>query len=387
MTHTGAEMNALDQLACGSNQWVLANALYFDSLTHRFVRGDLEIEGERIERILPPHASDRDDCLDASELVCVPGFIDADVAIAPGEWRARSEDLVRHGVTTSGAFQRGFPEGDALSACGGVRRLVYVELDESGQSGIETHLLEAFETPNSRCMVLPAVVPAHIWSASSLLAIASEAERLRKRLCVRLCPSHDDEREYLQTRFFTEIGLLSYLSILSGETTLFGPADVSRQDAAFIAETDVNLVCGSSLVRAALVEHRLWTHWLNGRALAYSFDTAASHTLPQAAADIAACTSQACDAWIDALTHGAARALGLRDLGSLASGMRADLCLYDKPASWRGGEGSAAFAELLATARPRHVYIDGLAEVVNGMPAAELAVAGMPDSCIANQNG
>lgn len=372
MTHTGAEMNALDQLACSSNQWVLSNALYFDSFTHRFVRGDLEIDGERIERILAPHTSDRNDRLDAGELVCVPGLINADAGIAEGEWRTRSDDLVRHGVTTAGAFQRGFPEGKALIACGGVRRLIYVELDET----TETHPLERFETANSRCLLFPAVVPARIWSASSLLAIASEAERLRKRLCVKLCPTHDDEREYLQTRFFTEIGLLSYLSILGGEATLFGPADVSRQDAAFIAETDVNLVCGQSLVRASLVEHRLWAHWLNGRALAHSFDANACHALALGAADVGACTATACDAWIDSLTHGAARALGLRELGSIANGMRADLCLYDKPAAWRGGEGSAAFAALLATSKPRHVYVDGMAEVVNGMLTAEFAVAG-----------
>ncbi|BAN25453.1 amidohydrolase family protein [Caballeronia insecticola] len=376
MTHTGAEMNALDQLACGSNQWVMANALYFDSLTHRFVRGDLEIDGERIERIVAPHASDRNDRLDASELVCVPGLIDADASIAKDAWRACSGDLIRHGVTTVGSFQRGFAEGHALGECGGVRRLIYVELDETIETGHAAFSLEAFETANPRCTLLPAVVPAQIWSASSLLAIASAAQRLRKRLCVKLCPTHDDEREYLQTRFFTEIGLLSYLSILSGDTTLFGPADVSRTDAAFIAETDVNLVCGQSLVRASLVEHRLWAHWLNGRALAYSFDAAAPHALAQGAAEMGACTSQACDAWIDSLTHGAARALGLRDLGSLASGMRADLCLYDKPAAWRGGEGSAAFAELLASNKPRHVYIDGIAEVVNGVLAGELAVAG-----------
>ncbi|SAK46380.1 amidohydrolase family protein [Caballeronia ptereochthonis] len=376
MTHTGAEMNALDQLACGSNQWVMANALYFDSLTHRFVRGDLEIEGERIERILAPHASVLDDRLDAGELVCVPGLIDADASIAQGEWHARSDDLVKHGITTAGSFQRGLSEADALDECSSVRRLIYVELDETTEAGIDAHPFESFHTPNPRCVLLPAVVPAHIWSASSLLAIASEAERMRRRLCVRLCATHDDEREYLQTRFFTEIGLLSYLSILGGEATLFGPADVSRQDAAFIAETDVNLVCGHSLMHASLVEHRQWAHWLNGRALAYSFDASACHALAQAAAEVGACTSDACDAWIDSLTHGAARALGLRDLGSIASGMRADLCLYDKPASWSGGEGSAAFADLLAMAKPRHVYVDGVAEVMNGMVAGELAVAG-----------
>lgn len=372
MTHTGAEMNALDQLACHANQWVLSDAWYFDSLTHRFVRGDLEIDGDRIARILAPRESVRTDRLDAADLVCVPGLIDADAGIAPGAWREHSNLLLTHGVTTAGSFQRGFPDACAFAGGSGVRRLIYIELDEPPAADL--HAL--FDTPDPRCMLLPAVVPARIWSAASLLAVASAAERLRKRLCVKLCPSHDDEREYRQTRYFTEVGLLSYLSILSRETTLFGPADVSRQDAAFIAETDVNLVCGAPLVRASLVEHRLRTHWLDARALACSFDAAALHRLAQGAAEMGACPDAACDAWIDSLTHGAARALGLRDLGSLAVGMRADLCLYDRPHAWQGGEGSAGFAHLLATSSPRHVYVDGVAEVINGARAGELAVAG-----------
>jgi cytosine/adenosine deaminase-related metal-dependent hydrolase len=364
LTHTGAKMNALDQLACNSDQWVVSNAHYFDSLTHRFVRGDLEIDGDRIARILAPHASTRQISLDASDLVCVPGLINADASVGQGEWLARSDELIRRGVTTAGSFQRGLPEHGALTECCGVRRLLYVELNESGTATIDAQWLACFDQAHERSVILPAVVPAQIWSASSLLAIAAVAERLQKRLCIRLCATHEDERDYLQTRFFTEIGLLSYLSILGGDATLFGPADVSRQDAAFIAETDVNLVCDSSLLRASLVEHRLWAHWLDRRALGFSFDARTCDSLAAHAADMSAST-QACDAWIDSLTHGAARALGMRDLGSIATNMRADLCFYDRPASWLDQEGSVAFAALIASTKPRHVFVDGMAELFN----------------------
>lgn len=66
------------------------------------------------------------------------------------------------------------------------------------------------------------------------------------------------------------------------------------------------------------------------------------------------------------MTQGAARALGMRDLGSIAPNKRADLCFYDKPASWSEHESSVAFVNLLASAKPRHVFIDGMAEIFNG---------------------
>ncbi|KMZ11758.1 hypothetical protein BHUM_04338 [Candidatus Burkholderia humilis] len=267
-------MNAPDQLACNSDQWVVSKVHYFDSLTHRFVQGDVEIDGDRIARILAPHTSTRQITLDASDLICVPSLIDADASVGQGEWLARSDDLIKRGVTTAGSFQRGLPEHGTLTECGGVRRLLYVELVEAGDTAIDVQWLASFDNTHERCMLLPAFAPAQIWSASSLLAIASFAGRLQKRLCIRLCPTHEDERNYLQTHFFTEIGLLSYLSILSGDT-LFGLADVSRQDAAFIAETDVNLVCGPSLLRASLVEHCLWAHWLDRRAIGFAFDARA----------------------------------------------------------------------------------------------------------------
>jgi hypothetical protein len=370
-THTGAKMNALDQLACESDHWVLTNALYFDALAHRFTRGDLEIEGGRIARILPPETSACRNRWDARASVCVPGLIDADASVGPGEWLSRSDDLLKRGVTTAGSFQRGAPEHGALTDPGGVRRLLYVEL---GEEGIESQLLALSDATHARCTLLPAVVPAQIWSARSLVAIAAAAQRLNKPLCVRLCPTHDDEREYLQTRYFTEIGLLSYLSILSEQATLFGPVDVSHKDAAFIAETHVNLVCGPELMRASLVEHRLWTHWLGKRALGVSFDARNCDSLAAHAAEMANC-APACDAWIDSLTIGAARALGMNDLGSIAAGMRADFSLYDLPSAWNSEHGSTAFAALLAAAKPNYVFIDGMAEVADGALTDELSVA------------
>jgi cytosine/adenosine deaminase-related metal-dependent hydrolase len=364
-------MNALDQLACGLNQWVVVNALYFDSPTHCFLRGDLEIEGDRIARILAPNTSSYLNRWDAGESVCVPGLIDADASAGPGEWLACSDDLVKRGVTTAGSFQRGLPEHGAWTERSGVRRVVYVELSEEG---IDAQQLAMLGAHYARCTVLPAVVPAHIWSARSLMSIAAVAERLNKPLCVRLCPTHDAGRDYLQTRFFTEIGLLSYLSILRGRTTLFGPADVSRQDTALIAETNVSVVCDPSLMRASLIEHRSWTHWLMDRALGASFNARELDSLTSQAAEMAL-NATACDAWIDSLTCGAAQAIGLSELGSIAAGKRADFSLYDMSSSWPNTAGSMEFAGLIATQTPRHVFIEGMAEVVNSALTDDLSVA------------
>ncbi len=91
------------------------------SLTHRFVRADLEIDGDRIARIFAPHTSAYRNSFDADGFVCVPGLVDADASIGPGEWLARSDDLLRRGVTTAGSFQRSVLEHGALTERGGVR--------------------------------------------------------------------------------------------------------------------------------------------------------------------------------------------------------------------------------------------------------------------------
>ncbi len=83
--------------------------------------------------------------------------------------------------------------------------------------------------------------------------------------------------------------------------------------------------------------------------------------------------TQTCNALVDALTHSAASALGLNDIGAIAANMKADLCLFDRPSDLYGGYDSLHFVRLLLSGRPRHVLIDGLPVVVNGVFVGEAA--------------
>jgi cytosine/adenosine deaminase-related metal-dependent hydrolase len=83
--------------------------------------------------------------------------------------------------------------------------------------------------------------------------------------------------------------------------------------------------------------------------------------------------TQTCSALVDALTHSAASALGLNDIGAIAASMRADLCLFDRPSDFCSGRDSLHFIRLMVSARPRHVLIDGLPVVVNGVFVGEVA--------------
>jgi cytosine/adenosine deaminase-related metal-dependent hydrolase len=386
-------MSAFDNLASRTTQWVIGDTLYFNSTTHSFVRGDLEIDGSHIKRILPPKTSRRTDVLSGHEIVCLPGLINPDAGLAEHEWISHSRELALCGITTAGAFHRGLPESDTIADSDGVRRLIYVQLDEhkagTGSGGINRQALEGFEravNANSfgNCAVFPAVVPGEIWSAASLLAVASLAERLGRMLCIRLCQTKEDADDYRQTRFFTEIGLLSYLSILTNESTVFGISQLSRGDVMMLRESTANLVCAPESMSESLIEHHCSTLWIKNRAVGLSISRDAIADLNRYALLIvytmalmhkSESVNQTCDALVDSLTHSAALALGLRDIGSIAADMRADLCLFDRPADLYGGRDSLYFIKLLASGRPRHVLIDGLPAVVDGACVGDLANA------------
>src|ERR1700739_4231790 len=99
-------MSIVDIGACETARWAIVDTLYFDSLRHRFVRGDIEIDGSRIARVLPPRTSRRASTLAGDATVCLPGLIDSDSDAGPGhqDWNPYSRELAVHGVTTAGVF-------------------------------------------------------------------------------------------------------------------------------------------------------------------------------------------------------------------------------------------------------------------------------------------
>jgi dihydroorotase-like cyclic amidohydrolase len=97
-------MSVLDIVAAGATQWAIVDTLYFNSFTHSFVRGDIEIDHSRITRILPPRTSRRAHALPGHASVCVPGLIDSDAGLNRDDWRSCSQELALHGITTAGVF-------------------------------------------------------------------------------------------------------------------------------------------------------------------------------------------------------------------------------------------------------------------------------------------
>lgn len=378
-------MDVLELHAC-ETAWAIVDTLYFDSSRHRFVRGDIEIEGRRIARILPPHTSQCACLMAGDTTACLPGLIEADATPGLQDWNRYSQQLAAHAVTTAGVFCRSLADCAACDGAHGLRRLFYVELAEDDGSANRAEagvrMLEgiARATNSSRlecCEFIPAVVPGEVGSAATLVAAAQVAERLERRLCVRLSSTAADAKLYKESRYFTEVGLLSYLSLMS-RATIFNLSQLSRRDVAMVNESAANLVCAPGAVSECLQEEHFARLSLKDRALAFSSDrhTAVRGTCYRSLTLLSsALTHQSGKAatlgnfMVDALTSSAAQALGIVDIGRIAADMQADLCLFDRPEGFAENAGSWDFIDLITYSEPRDVLIGGL-PITRGRAAA-----------------
>jgi cytosine/adenosine deaminase-related metal-dependent hydrolase len=372
-------MSVLDLVAFGATRWAIVDTLYFDSATHRFLRADLEIDDARIGRILPPGTSRRAHTLRGDATVCVPGLIDSDAGPDARDWGAASQALALQGITTAGVFCRSLADCAACGGPEGVRRFLYVELAEDAGAPGSLGGAERFEgalraLAPGRCEVFPAVVPGEIWSAATLLAVASIAERLGRRLCVRLSATLGDAKRYRETRFFTEVGLLSYLSLLP-QTTIFNLSQLSRRDVAMVNDSSANLVCAPGALSEPLLEPHFARLSLKDRAVGFAIGRRALADADRYASLIALSmtllhqapnAAQTCDTVVDSLTRSAASALGVASVGAIATGMKADLCLFERPPELVEQCDSRYFVKLLVERRPRDVLVDGVPVVLDG---------------------
>ena len=381
-------MCVLETGVCRTARWAIVDTLYFDSSRHRFARGDIEIEGPRIVQVLPPRTSQCAWALAGEATVCLPGLIDSDAGTGHEDWNRYSRELVAHGVTTAGLFCGSLAECAEYCGPDGVRRLLYVELPERSGSGDDAaaseRALESFgwvvkSISSAYCEVFPAVVPGEIWSATTLVAAAHIAGQMGRRLCVRLSSTTGDAKRYKEARCFTEVGLLSYLSLLS-QVTIFNLSQLNRRDAAMVNESSANLVCEPGAVSALLLEERFARLSLKGRALAFSISRhavertdlytslmALSTELTHQSDDAAA----TCNLVVDALTCSAAQALGIANIGAIAADMKADLCLFDRPYGFAENGDSRDFIRLLAHSKPREVLINGAPMVFDSASVRE----------------
>ncbi|HTI18560.1 MAG TPA: hypothetical protein VL598_12915 [Trinickia sp.] len=381
-------MNALEMAGAGNAEWAIVDTLYFDAAVHSFVMADIEIDGSRIGAILPPATSKRKIRLRGERSICLPGFIDPDVGPIDAGWGALCRNLVLSGITTAGTFCATHVDLERVGSTEGIRRFCYVEwgeqdpcggMSDTGQAACEGFERAARTVNSGRCELFPAIVPGKTWSAATLLAAAKAADRLRRRLCIKLCANEADAQAYRETRFCTELGLLAYLSLLAN-TTIFNLSQISRSDTHLLDDSRANLICAPGAV----------SEWLMGRAYAplsvcggeigfssYAnifgdADRFASLLSFSMALIKKSCEVDAGNLVADALTRSAAMALGIEDLGMIAANMKADLCIFDRPCEVSEKSNSLDLLNLVASQKPRHVLVDGTPVVIEGACVHEM---------------
>jgi cytosine/adenosine deaminase-related metal-dependent hydrolase len=374
-------MDAVEKIRGGEAQWAIVDTLYFDSALHSFLRADIEIEGPLIKAVLPPATSKCTVRLAGDRAVCLPGLIDPDVGPHHEDWSTRCRNLLLRGVTTAGTFCRSRRDCERVAGTEGIRCFCYVDLSEldssNGDDGVVNEAWDRGEKlfaamTSERCVLFPAIAPSRIWSAAGLLAAAELAERLARRVCVRLCATPVDAQRYKETRFFTELGLLSYLSLLSN-ATIFNLSQISRSDALALNDSRAHVVCAPGAVNEWLLDRRYAPLSLSNRAIGFSSNGnevaaasgfAAFVMLSKALNKKSNGEMEACNLVADAMTHSAAAALGIADLGMVAANMKADLSIYDRPFDLHEHCGSPALLKLLSGDTPRHVLVNGVPAVL-----------------------
>lgn len=344
-------------------QWALKEITYFDHATHRFVAGDLEIDGERIRAIAPPGESKVERAVQAREWIATPGLVQA--RSDTPTTAAQFDRLLRAGTTTVGT--RCATGGECIVAINRTRLRLVARLllnpfaqARSGQRRPDSQArapeLRAFECIEALVRrqggrLSLAVHCPSIASAYELVYARNAAAALRLDLGFELSEDERAARAFRERFYCSEVYLLDYLQLLQPGTTVWGPAQLTRGDIDILARSGAAVPGLEAISNPKRRAH--------GRSQT-SDETDATASAFGARIGVAGAEAEAeADRCVDAVTVSAAAALGERTCGSIARGMRADLCLFAPSLRPALGGGSEAFVRLFESRRPDAVIVGG----------------------------
>jgi cytosine/adenosine deaminase-related metal-dependent hydrolase len=309
-----------------SLRWAIKGATYFDHDTHRFIAGDLEIDGAHISAIKPAGTSTLARALDAQRHVCTPGLVGA--PLAPLALDVETDRLIERGVTTAALFL-----GAASECVRAMRRtqarlyfhLLLNELSRARTPQRATcarpcfHEIRIFQRLAAQVArhggrLLPAIDCAGVLSAHELIYARRFAAALGLKLAFVLSDSVEAARAFRERFYCTEVQLLAFLQVLRPDSVVWGLAQLTRDDRRILRESGARAV-----------------------------------GLPHTAAD----------ADVDAITVLPAAALDDPTCGRIAPGMRADLCLFSTVDLAPPSSGSESFLRLFEAHSPDAVLIAG----------------------------
>lgn len=345
-----------------STRWALKEVTYFDHRTHRFVVGDVEIDGDRIRAIRSPGTSTVDHAVQARDWVCTPGLVNALLDVTPID--GESERLLSEGTTAAGMLCTTARECIVAATRSRLRVVARLILNPFARARSEQRKPKAeAHTPELRALErLNALVRRNggrlsiamhcpsIASAYELVYAQNVAAALRLKLSFVLSASAQSARAFRERFYSSETHLLSYMQLLRPGTTVLGLSQLTRADIDILARSGADV---PGLNAISMPQRRTRGH---AQALAEAAPAASRGGLCRGVG----AAYRNVDARVDALTIAAAAALGERTCGRIAPGMCADLCLFAPPeCNPLASNGSEAFVRLFESRRPDAVIVGG----------------------------
>ncbi|AGK47128.1 hypothetical protein BTI_1812 [Burkholderia thailandensis MSMB121] len=363
------------EMSCAARPWVISDTMRFDSAGCAFERCDIEIAGGRIAAIVPAGSSALADGIDGASLICTPGVVDIappDGRIHPS-WAAVAEPPAC--VTTMARHCTGDAPLEAGAAAAAMRRVALLRVDDRRPEQADawpgwmpaapaTSAAPAgAAAPDVPSLVtaLPVIASGDLASAAEIVAWAHRAKCAGTRIGIQFS-AHSDVAHEFRARFCcSEAALIAYLMADDKRVTVFGAAPLDGRDIAALARTRSHAVIDACRDGERVRGRSAYAPLLEkGRAALRFRGGAALHRLMRETERASAALLDRCAL---ALTRSAAAALGLDDVGAIAPGMKADLCLFERQAGDDLRGGGATLLSLLATRAPRAVLVDGRSRV------------------------